>query len=191
MNRRKLLKSLFGISVAGGTTYTGWTSYAMFKNPDLSILDLNRSLINDIAETIIPKTDSPGAKDAEVYKYIILILKECTSRQNQNNFINGLIKLKNYTHSQYQCTFSECSKDQQNNIIHYFEQQTTKLKGIAKKIHKKIFGLSFFEIIKKLTIEGFFTSEIGCTQVLAYNPTPGEYITCQPLKPNQKSWASR
>ena len=65
MNRRKLLKSLFGISIAGGTTYTGWTSYEMFKSPDLSILDLNRFLINDITETIIPKTDSPGA---EVYK---------------------------------------------------------------------------------------------------------------------------
>ena len=47
----------------------------------------------------------------------------------------------------------------------------------------------FFTILKDLTLTGYFTSEIGCTQALEYVAVPGRYDGCVPLKAGQKAWA--
>ena len=47
----------------------------------------------------------------------------------------------------------------------------------------------FFQLMKELTLFGYFTSEIGCTQALAYDPIPKEYHGCIDLAPGQKAWA--
>ena len=48
-----------------------------------------------------------------------------------------------------------------------------------------------FATLRELTLLGYFTSEIGCTQALAYEAVPGGYRGCIDLKPGQKAWATR
>lgn len=48
----------------------------------------------------------------------------------------------------------------------------------------------FFTLVKELTILGYFSSEIGCTQALAYVPIPGRYEGVVKLKDGQKAWAT-
>ncbi|MFI4945488.1 MAG: gluconate 2-dehydrogenase subunit 3 family protein [Burkholderiales bacterium] len=45
-------------------------------------------------------------------------------------------------------------------------------------------------MLKDLTLVGFFTSQIGATQVLAYEKVPGGYRGCVELRPGQKTWAT-
>ena len=47
----------------------------------------------------------------------------------------------------------------------------------------------FFTMLKDLTLTGYFTSEIGCTQALEYVAVPGRYDGCITIKPGQKAWA--
>ena len=44
-------------------------------------------------------------------------------------------------------------------------------------------------MMKELTLLGYFTSEIGCTQAQRYAETPGRYDPCVPYKAGDKAWA--
>ncbi|MFZ5999973.1 MAG: gluconate 2-dehydrogenase subunit 3 family protein, partial [Bacteroidota bacterium] len=48
----------------------------------------------------------------------------------------------------------------------------------------------FILMTKELTVSGFFTSEVGATQVLQYAPVPGAYHGCVPLAEVGKTWAT-
>ena len=49
---------------------------------------------------------------------------------------------------------------------------------------------SFFTIARDLTILGYYSSEIGCTQAREYLAIPGKYDGSAPLEPGQKAWAT-
>ena len=48
----------------------------------------------------------------------------------------------------------------------------------------------YFRMMKELTLLGYFTSEIGCTQAQRYIEAPGRYDPCVPYHPGEKSWGS-
>ena len=48
---------------------------------------------------------------------------------------------------------------------------------------------SFFRILKDYTLTGYFLSEVGATQALAYERVPGGFKGDVPLAANQKAWA--
>jgi hypothetical protein len=48
----------------------------------------------------------------------------------------------------------------------------------------------YFRMMKELSLLGYFTSEIGCTQAQVYEEAPGRYDPCLPYTPGQKAWAS-
>jgi hypothetical protein len=62
---------------------------------------------------------------------------------------------------------------------------------LLTKIDNKIRGRSFFVILKSLAIEGYCSSELGATKLLAYVPVPVNYNAITILTPNQKAWATR
>ncbi|MBC8034021.1 MAG: gluconate 2-dehydrogenase subunit 3 family protein, partial [Chitinophagaceae bacterium] len=89
MNRRRAIISL---SVAGAgiaAAFSGFKWYQISKAPDLAFLDQQTSLIAALAETMIPATDTPGAKDTLVHEFILKMIKDCTGKKTQNNFIDG------------------------------------------------------------------------------------------------------
>jgi hypothetical protein len=50
----------------------------------------------------------------------------------------------------------------------------------------------FVLMMKELTLLGFFTSQVGATQVLQYEPVPGKFQPCVPVAKagNGKTWAN-
>src|SRR5687768_7699397 len=52
-----------------------------------------KSLVAEVAEIIIPKTDTPGAKDAKVGEFIEMMLKDCYAAKDQESFATGLAEL--------------------------------------------------------------------------------------------------
>src|SRR5690349_5124063 len=47
-------------------------------------------IVTQVADIIIPKTDTPGAKDVGVPRFIDIMLKDCYTKEDQDHFLSGL-----------------------------------------------------------------------------------------------------
>jgi hypothetical protein len=192
MTRRNLIKNLFAIgslSIAGIGIY----EWYRLKHPfDFKFIDANKLLIAELTETIIPRTDTPGAKDAKVDEYIIYAVKNNLSDIERNVFIDGLSSIQSFCKNKFGKTYDKCSEPEKiaalkstgdNFIFRNF--------SITKKIRTKFISRGFLDILKDLTVVGYCTSEIGATKGLVYDDIPVHYLPCVPLEKNQKSWATK
>lgn len=140
---------------SGTATAARLKGHWLYREPDLDLLYHYRSLIAELAETIIPRTDTPGAKDAGVPDLIINMIKESTTTGAQHRFLHGLEDVAAYARSQYGQSFFECSKEQRHNILAYFEKRDRPFCGIAGRLFSRLFGDAFFVTLKKCTVTGY------------------------------------
>lgn len=130
-------------------------------------------LLAAAADTIIPDTDTPGAKAAGAEQFIIRVMRDCYVWDEQVKFYTGLAKLEAASRTAHGCGFAELDAAPRQELM----KQTTKS------------DKAFFLRLRELTIAGYFTSEIGATKALAYLPIPGRFEGDVPLAPGQKTWA--
>lgn len=160
------------------------------KNVDLSLLSGRRALIDELAETVIPRTDTPGAKDAQVGDFIVRMVKKGLSKFEQHTFLTGLDDIENYSLRKYRQQFLDCTVAQRIQVLRHFEESETQWSfDLLQKIEKKLFGRSFIRLLKWLVAVGYCSSELGATKALAYDYIPGEYNGCISLEHGQKAWA--
>ncbi len=161
--------------------------------------------VAELADTIIPTTNTPGAKAAKVNEVIDIILKDCYKADDQQRFLDGLIQTNKLSQDAHGKAFVELNPAQRIEIMKKLEADDKKLRSqmtTAKAVAKvensqadlqmpdaKKRYTPFFSMLKDLTLTGYFTSEIGATQALEYVAVPGRYDGCVPLKPGQKAWA--
>ncbi|MFC4210482.1 gluconate 2-dehydrogenase subunit 3 family protein [Pedobacter lithocola] len=191
MNRRTSIRSILALSALGISSFSAYKWFDLHQKISLSQLTDFKLLITELAETIIPETDTPGAKSAGVHNYIINVLHNCTSKVEQNKFLNGLESVTSFTQNKFNKPFERCNSVQRTEILKHFEENDTYRYQILNKINNKLVGRPFFTLLKQLTIEGYCSSELGASQGLSYDYIPGSYIACMPLKSNQKSWATK
>ena len=120
MNRRKAINRVLIIGAGGGVLYFGRHLFRYFVKPELENLDSHLELISDLAETIIPETDSPGAKQAGVGKFIIRMVRDCTNASSQHNFLEGLNDIQEYSDDVYHKPFSSCNQSEKDKAIRCF-----------------------------------------------------------------------
>ncbi len=189
MNRRTAIKRIFILGGASAISYLGFRSYNIYKTPDLKILDKHKDLIAHLAETIIPKTQSPGAMEAGVGNFIDHMVKNAANTQTQNNFLEGLEDLVDWTQQQFNKSFMFCSQQEKIAVLTHFEEKGKSPGGFIGKVEAKLLGDSFFSTLKKFTVIGYCTSMEGVTNGLAYDYIPGKFRSIIKLEPGQKSWA--
>lgn len=190
MNRRKALSHILLAGTGTLLSYTGYNWYRWNQPPDIAYLIGQRALLAALAETIIPATDSPGAKEAGVHDYIIRQVRDCTPPVTANKFIDGLKALDQYTRSRYHVPYEQCTAEQQAGILHHFATDGWPMQQLRRKLQQKYLGQSFFTTLKCYTISGYCTSEAGATRALAYEAVPGSYRGCVPLRYGQRAWAT-
>lgn len=132
--------------------------------------------ITEVAEIIIPKTDTPGAKDAGVPAFIEQMVFKAYKEADRDEFVNGLNEFLAAS------KFNDLSAEKQKEYVVAEHEKAIKEKGDGKK--------SFIFAMKELTLLGFFTSQPGATQVLQYEAVPGGYSGCQPLSEVGRTWAT-
>ncbi len=123
-----------------------------------------------LVDVILPATDSPAASAADTHFFIDLAVPACASPAAQKTFRSGLAAFAG---------FEKLTAG----------KQVAKLKQRAAADVELDYDASFFKILKDYTLTGYFLSEIGATQALAYERVPGGFWGDLPLKPNQKAWA--
>jgi hypothetical protein len=191
MNRRTSLKSIIFLTAVGASSFSIYRWFSINSAADFSTIHRKKELLAELAEVIIPRTNTPGAKDAKVEEFILKMLEFCTEKKSQNNFINGLDDLEKYTIETYKKPFINCSASEKISVLKFAEEKSKHSSVLVGKIYHKMFGKPFFTKLKELTVEGYCTSQIGATQGLAYDYIPGKFQACIPLLKNQRSWATK
>jgi hypothetical protein len=145
--------------------------------------------IAEMAETILPKTSTPGAKDLGVPQFIDKMLKELLTEADQKEFIAGIESLDERCEKDYGNAFVACEQKQKEEILIKLDKESAKfppsLWGIV--LVEKPDPITFFRKMKSLTLMGYFTSEKVGKEILRYDPVPGTYIGCMPLN-GMNSW---
>jgi len=189
MNRRKAIGGILGITGLGLASFTGFKLFYAPSAIDRGQLQRFENLLAELVDVIIPATETPGAKDARVQDYIIRFMESCSSNKEYYNFLSGLEDVQDTCLYDYSASFQECTIAQKTNVLEDLDRNYN-ANSLVSKIDKKIRGRSFFTILKSLTVEGYCTSRLGATQLLAYQPVPGRYTAITTLQPNQKAWAT-
>lgn len=158
--------------------------------------------VAELVEVIIPATKTPGAKAAKVNELIDIVLKDCYKEDDQKRFLEGLAQTNKLSQDGYGKAFVQLDPAQRIEVMKKLEAEAIQQKDAAKGLRggngqvdvqlpkeKQKNVTPFFTMLKDLTLMGYFTSEIGCTQALEYVAVPGRYDGCVPLKPGQKAWA--
>jgi gluconate 2-dehydrogenase gamma chain len=146
------------------------------------------SIVSEVAEIIIPKTETPGAKDVGVPSFIDKVLKDCYSKEDQDRFSSGLTAFDEGAKKEYGDSFMDLDDDKRKTYVKKLHDEAIQTERSTNPAPKRPFIL----MMKELTMLGFFTSEVGATQVLQYEAVPGAYKGCIPVSEagNGKTWAS-
>ena len=145
-------------------------------------------LVSQVAEIIIPKTDTPGAKDTGVPAFIDLMLKDVYSKEDQDRYLAGIKEFDDAAIKEHGDPFVELDGEKQAAFVKKLHDAAVEAEKATKPAPQRPFVL----MTKELTMLGFFTSEAGATQVLQYVAVPGSYKGCVPLAEagNGKTWAT-
>ena len=155
---------------AGGTN---------FSNDDIAYFD-------EIAETILPRTDTPGAKDAKVGAFWATIVKDCYTENDQKVFLEGMKKLNDASQQKNGKTYMESTPEQRHDLLVALDKEQKDYMAAKKKEDPT----HYFRMMKELTLWGYFTSEPGATKALRYVAVPGKYVGCMDYKKGDKAWAT-
>ena len=190
MKRRTAIFSIAALATGALATFSGMRWYSSYKSPDLKYLQNNIELIGELADVIIPPSDTGGAKQAMVAETVVALLRDAP-KTTQNNFINGLQDVKQYCRAKYNASFAEISAREKYETVLYFSRMGKNNSYMFAKMKMKMFGHPFFYSLKQYTTIAFCTSRSGATETLAYDHNPGSYERCTTLKPGQRSWATK
>ena len=117
------------------------------------------AVVTIISELIIPAdAHSPGAKEAEVPNFIDLMVSE-TPQETRSLWRDGLAAIEKMSQSKFSKAFADASTEQQIKLLTEVSENEFKPKTLEER---------FFVAIKTLTINGYYTSEIGIHQDLQY-----------------------
>lgn len=190
MNRRDALSRvalLLGGTVIGGTVFLegckpGDKKYGTsetFTPEDIAYLD-------EIAETIIPATDTPGAKEAKVGAFMTVMVNDCYETKDQKAFKEGMGKLNEASDKKFKNGFMSITPEQRKELLTELDKEQNEF----AKTKKKEESHHYFRMMKELTLLGYFTSEVGATKALRYMAVPGRYDGCLPYKKGDRAWAT-
>jgi gluconate 2-dehydrogenase gamma chain len=146
------------------------------------------SIVTQVSGIIIPRTDTPGAKDVGVPSFIDQMVNEVYSEEDQKWFTDGLTAFNEAAAKEYGEDFSDLDEEEQTAFVTKVHGEAVKAEQTTDPAPKRPFIL----MMKELTMLGFFTSEVGATQVLQYVPVPGAYKGCIPVSEagNGTTWAT-
>jgi hypothetical protein len=155
-------------------------------NDKFSLSQSQTQLLDEVGETILPATKTPGAKAAKVGSFMAVMVRDCYTAADQKIFSDGLSKLDEDCKKSTGKTFLACDPAERTKFLTVLDQEQ---KAFTKN-QRKDDPSHYFRMMKELTLLGFFTSEPGATQALRYLPVPGRYDGNVPYKKGDRAWAT-
>lgn len=138
----------------------------------------DQSLIEEIADTLLPTTpSSPGAKAAGAGAAINLLLSDCYEPEQQKRVVNGLKEFRSMCRQRCGDNLASLPQKEREQVLREVDAEARK----AGPTH-------YFGLVRELSLQAYFSSEIGMTKALRYIMVPGKWAGCVPLAPGQPAW---
>jgi hypothetical protein len=143
------------------------------------------AFLNEVGETILPATSTPGAKAANVGGFMSIMVRDCYEPADQDIFLKGLSQIDEASNKKFSKKFMDLDASQRTALLTDLDKEQKDYSKTKKPKDPN----HYFRMMKELTLLGYFTSEVGCTKALRYVPVPGRYDGCIPYKKGDRAWA--
>lgn len=191
MNRRHALKKLglgTGMVVVTPTLINFLQSCSNEPTWQPLFLTSEQGLVlKAIADTILPRTDTPSASELNVPQFIDTYIFEVTEPKEQKKIKTAFSALINIVKSDYNENINEISEEQYQSLL----DKNMLLKEPSIKPDESMSVSGLLNTIKWMTINAYRISEFIGETVLAYDPVPGSQKGCISLEEatGGKAWA--
>ena len=174
MNRRSSIKTLLVLSAGAALMHSCLQDKekSSLSLNNIKITDREEELLSALSETIIPKTETPGAKDVSAHLFALMMIDDCYSADDQHKFAKGLKAFEEFTNKKFDKSFVKCTPSERAEILKSVESK----KDIPGEV------TFFYNTMKWLTIQAFTSSEYYLTKVQVYKLVPGKFYGCVPVK---------
>jgi len=199
INRREAIRRvsalLGGVAFVGGSGLLAAAEKARpaaastgeFTDQDIAFLD-------EIAETILPATKTPGAKAAKTGAFMALMVTDCYGPGEQKVFRDGMRQVDEAMQKAHSVSFMAATPEQRLAILTVLDHEQKRVMDGREVSQRQSGGAKppahYFRMMKELALLGFFTSEIGYTKVLRYAEVPGRFDPCIPYTQGEPAWAA-
>lgn len=143
------------------------------------------AFLDEVADTILPETKTPGAKAANTGAFMALMVTDCYKDTDQTIFRDGMKQLDDASRKASGKSFMEASPQERLTLLESLDREQKKYMDDRKDGAPS----HYFRMMKELAMLGYFTSEIGYTQAQRYAESPGRFDPCLPYNKGETSWA--
>ena len=213
---RRVTAVLGGVALVGGSALlngcregAGDAAFREFTADEIAFLD-------EVADTILPATSTPGAQAAQTGAFMALMVKDSYDPRDQRIFRDGMRTIDEESRKMHDVGFMEATAQQRLALLERLDRDqrshsearraASRAKSLAWLSDQRQEAASgsdagaataitadtpphYFRMMKELALLGYFTSEIGMTQAQRYVESPGRFDPCAPFAPGEKSWA--
>ncbi|MEO5904282.1 MAG: gluconate 2-dehydrogenase subunit 3 family protein, partial [Gemmatimonadaceae bacterium] len=207
---------LGGVALVGGSALLTGCRPESTPNTDAPFTADEIAFLDEVADTILPETSTPGAKAAKTGAFMALMVTDTYDARDREVFRKGIPAIDEATQKAHKVTFMKATPQQRLAVLEALDRdQKTYMEARAKAEREKAAASSsdqgkeeaqgarvsaataitenppahYFRMMKELALLGYFTSEIGYTKAMRYVETPGRYEPCVAYKPGEKAWA--
>ena len=185
-----------GAALAQGVTTLTWTPKALTAT--------QARTLDAVAELIIPATDTPGAREAGVPAFVDQAVADYCIPADAQAVRAGLDRIEADARAAHGAAFTALTPAQQTALLARYDAEAPTPRGTTADVGRgdtetglsnriALFeaprGRPFFVVLKELVTVGYFTSKLGATKAVRYDPTPGPYRGCVPLAQIGRAWA--
>jgi hypothetical protein len=209
---------LGGVALIGGESLLTGCRADNSPNNDAPFTTDEIAYLDEIADTILPTTSTPGAKAAQTGAFMAVMVRDTYDDKQRKIFRDGMKSLDDATNKAHGTTFMKATPQQRLSVLEALDREQKSYSDARDEANRKrsLAWLNdqrsegaptsptttpaqaisedkpphYFRMMKELALLGYFTSEIGMTQAQRYVETPGRYDPCVPYAPGDKSWAS-
>ena len=147
-------------------------------------------LISTLVDTLLPRTETPGALDMKVDMFIDVVFAKLFDTKGQDKVIAEMDRFDELCTEIFGSKFTELNTTDREEYLKQKESQSGKFNG---KVWGTAVGdqkpVGFYRTIKSLALWGYFSSEEIGKNVLSYDPIPGEYLGCIPISDIGNTWS--
>ena len=186
-----------GAALAQGAVTLTWTPKALTPT--------QAKTLDAVAELIMPATDTPGAREAGVPQFVDRAVGDYCTPSDAAAIRGGLDRIEADAQAAHGASFTALTRAQQTLLLERYDAEGRGPRtpaaavgrgetetGLSNQPRSAVVppkGPPFFPVLRDLVTVAYFTSKLGATKAVRYDPVPGAYHGCVPLKEIGRAWA--
>src|SRR6185503_4106294 len=175
MERRDLLRAAFSAAaitlLPQEKALAAWTRVANGIAPKNGLTDRQMAIVRVIADTIIPRTDTPSATDVGTHQFINVIVAEYANDDERKAFLGALDTIDSRARAVNNGTaFADLSPEARGKEL-----------DVLEKGDRNVEPSQSYWRLKSLVVHGYFTSERVMKDVLKVQVMPGRFDGSVPV----------